>query len=107
MTDARKQDRLISVERFTKTTDVYGGEVKAWAPYCSAWASVVFGRGDERRQAAQEAASLTATFRVRSNSLTAAITTTDRIAFDGATWDISSNVPFNREGRDITAIRSA
>ena len=100
-------DKRITIERFTVTTDDYGGEVKAWATYCTAWANVTFGKGDERRQAAQEQASLTATFRVRANATTAAIATTDRIQFDGAAWDIASNVPYKREGRDITAIRPA
>ena len=100
-------NRRITVERFTATTDDYGGEVKAWATYCTAWANVTFGKGDERRQAAQEQASLTATFRVRANAPTAGITTTDRIIFDGGVWDIASNVMYKREGRDLTAIRAA
>jgi SPP1 family predicted phage head-tail adaptor len=100
-------DRRVRFERFGPIIDAYGGEVKDWQPYCAAWANVVFGRGEERRAAAQERASLTATFRVRANSQTVAITTADRIVFDGGMWDISSNVPFNRDGRDITAIRAA
>lgn len=101
-------NRRIAVERQSAPVDDgYTTQPGAWAPYCSAWANVVFGKGEERRQAAQEEASLTATFRVRANAKTDAIATTDRIQFDGAAWNISSNVPYKREGRDITAIRAS
>lgn len=100
-------DKRISIERATVTTDGYGGEDKVWTEFCPAWAKVINGRGDERRSAAQENASLAATFRVRANSKTRDVATTDRIVFDGAAWDISSNVAFGTDGRDITAIRPA
>lgn len=99
-------DKLIVVERGTVTTDGYGGEVIEWSPYCTEPASVTYGKGSERREAAQQSATIAATFRIRSNPTTNAITVTDRIAFDGGTWDVSSNVPYLREGRDITAIRN-
>lgn len=105
--DAGELDRRIVVERATIETDDYGGETKSWSQWCNPWAKVTYGRADERRQAAQEEASLAATFRVRANVKTSDIKTTDRIVYDNAMWDISSNVPFNRTARDITAIRAA
>ncbi len=105
--DAGELDRRIVVERATTSADDYGGETKTWSKWCKSWAKVTYGRADERRQAAQEEASLVATFRVRANAKTSAIETTDRIVYDGSAWDISSNVAFGRAGRDITAIRAA
>lgn len=97
---------LITIERATVAADDYGGEVKAWATYCQRGAAVTYGRADERRAAAQESASSAATFRIRSDPVTDAIAVTDRLVFNGGIWDISSNVPYNRDGRDITAIRA-
>ncbi|MEG3177047.1 phage head closure protein [Sphingomonas sp. RB3P16] len=105
--DAGELDRRVVVERATTETDDYGGEVKTWSQWCKPWAKITYGRAEERRQAAQEEASLVATFRVRDNAKTSDIRTTDRIVYENAVWDISSNVPFNRTGRDITAIRKS
>lgn len=104
---AGKADRQIVIERATVTTDDYGGEVATWSTICKPWAEINYGRGEERRQAAQESASLAATFRVRANPNTAGVTTKDRIQFDGSAWDITSNAPWQRDARDITATRSA
>lgn len=90
-------------------SDEYGGEIETWTEYCHPWACVNFGSGAERREAAQLAASASATFSVLRNAATAAVSVEDRIQFDGAIWEIGSVVP-SREynvGIDITAIRSA
>src|SRR3546814_6494216 len=103
------RNRKIIIERFTATTDDYGHGEKTWTDYCTEWAAVNFGTGQERREAAQESASVSATFHVLRNSKTAALTVQDRISFEGAVWDITSAVPsreFNA-GMDITAVRAA
>ena len=102
------RDRRITIERATITQDAMGGEVKAWAPFVQAWASVSFGTGQERRTAVQQSGSVPATFRILWNSTTSQIDDRDRIQFLGAAWDISSVVPFGlNEGVDITATRAA
>src|SRR3546814_7048096 len=91
------------------STDDYCHGEKTWTDYCTEWAAVNFGTGQERREAAQESASVSATFHVLRNSKTAALTVQDRISFEGAVWDITSAVPsreFNA-GMDITAVRAA
>ncbi len=102
-----RMNRRISIERKTVTADGYGGEVETWTELCAVAAEVLFGTGQERRTAAQESATQGATFRVRVSPLTASVTAADRIQFDGSTWDIAGNVPYLREGRDITATTSA
>ncbi|HYI42680.1 MAG TPA: head-tail adaptor protein [Sphingomicrobium sp.] len=102
---AGRRDRQITFERATVADDDYGGGSETWAAFATEWAQVSFGTGVERRTAAQEAASAPATFRVLANGRTSDVTTRDRIMFDGSAWDIVSNVPLGREGREITAVR--
>lgn len=98
---------LIQIERKTSTTDGYGGEVDTWTPFITEWAAVNYGTGNERRVAAQESATLTATFRIRDSEDARSVGPLDRISFDLGVWDIVSSVPYGREGRDITATRAA
>jgi SPP1 family predicted phage head-tail adaptor len=103
---AGSRDRRIRFERATVAVDSHGAEVPTWGDVGGAWAQVLFGTGQERREAAQEQATAPATFRVLANPLTKGITAKDRIRFDGSAWDIVSNVPLGRDGREITAVRS-
>lgn len=106
---AGPRSRLIIIQRFDVTgVDDYGQPERAWVEYCRAWASVSFGTAQERREAAQTQASMTATFSVLANPMTSAASVQDRISFDGGFWDITSNVQsreFNA-GRDISALRA-
>ncbi len=106
---AGPRDRKIVIERATVTQDAFGGEVKTWVTYAEAWAQVLFNKGSERREAAQEQAAAAATFIVLSDSKTSTVSVTDRILFDGSYWDIFGNIP-SRElnaGREIEAVRQA
>jgi len=98
---------LIQIERKTVESDGYGGEVETWTPFVTEWAAVNYGTGNERRVAAQESATLSATFRIRDSDDARSIGPLDRISFDLGVWDIVSSVPYGREGRDITATRAA
>jgi SPP1 family predicted phage head-tail adaptor len=106
---AGRRNRRVVFQRFTTTTNDYNEEIEVWADYATAFASVSFGTGQERREAAQETASAPATFQVVRNPLTAALTTRDRISFLGGLWDITSVVPSRDFQRfiDITATRTA
>lgn len=103
--DARELDQRIELQRKTVVSDGYGGEVETWSQILKPWAKAMYGTGGERRVAAQESATLTATFRIRSGPTADSVTPQDRIVFAGAQWDIASNVPYGRIGRDITATR--
>jgi head-tail adaptor len=102
-------DQRVTIQRATVSLDDHGGAAESWATYVSAWAQVRFGSAQERRSAAQEAATQSASFIVLANSLTLAITPLDRIAgYLGANWDIVSVVPDRRAGQvEITAVRKA
>lgn len=107
---SRPRDRKVTFQRAgAPTDDGYTVRPGEWEEYCVEWASVSFGTGQERREAAQKSASLPATFGVLANSKTRELSTTDRISFDGSFWDIISVVPSRQlnVGIDVTAIRSA
>lgn len=109
MSAAGRRDTLIVFQRDTGTTkDAHGGKIENWQTYASEWAAVQFGSAQERRQAAQELASQTATFRVPSNSKMLALNPKDRIAgYLGSDWDITSVAQFDRSDTVVTAIRLA
>ena len=108
----------IALERRGTATDDLGTEVGTWTLLARTRAQVSYGTGQERRQAAQEQASMTATFRVRRSSVTAALAPLgDRVRFDPSAtlpadpipadfpaWDITSVAPFERDAIDITAV---
>lgn len=105
---AGQRNRRITIERATFTRNALNEKVETWISYADAFAEVIFGTGQERREAAQESATAAATFRVLDTQLTRVVTTRDRISFDGTYWDITSVVPLGfNEGREITAVRAA
>ncbi len=108
MSAAGPRDTLIQFQRRTIVRDDHGGAVETWNDYASEWAAVKFGSAQERRAAAQEQATQTATFTVPANSLTIALTPMDRIAgYLGSTWDITGVALFGRADVSVTAIRLA
>ena len=104
--DPGARDRLITIQRATATTDDYGAEVLTWGTYTTAWAAVRYGTGAERRAAAQEGSSQSATFGVDYNSLTSTVTMRDRISFLGSLWDIVAAAPTQGNAMVVfTAVR--
>jgi head-tail adaptor len=69
----------ITLARYTATQDAAGEEVQSW---------VVYGRGQERRQAATEQGEQAATFRMHSNARTRGLLVSDRITHQATSWDI-------------------
>lgn len=102
-----KRNRQIAIERATVTVDDYGGETATWAVYATVRAEVLFGTGQERREAAQEQAQQSATFIVAWSPLLDAVEVHDRISFDGSDWDITNIAPvgLNKE-LHFTAVRA-
>lgn len=80
-------------EQAQPSQDQYGGEALAWDGAIPAWAKVLYGTGQERRQAAQESAEQTATVIVRHSVSLASLDPKDRVSFGGGAWDIVSIVP--------------
>jgi SPP1 family predicted phage head-tail adaptor len=98
--------RRITFERAIVTQDAHGGEIEAWSAVADAFAEVLFGTGQERREAAQELATQAATFIVPWTPTLATVAAKDRINGIGVLWDITSAalVGLNKEIH-FTAVR--
>jgi head-tail adaptor len=104
--DPGKRDWLVTVQGKTASTDVYGEEDPTWTDYVSAWAQVKFGNAQEKREAAQEGGSQSATFEFVRNNLLDAVTLAYRLWFMDSTWDITEVAHLDRQTLRITATRA-
>jgi head-tail adaptor len=94
MTPAGEFNQTLVFQRNIAGRSALGGKAAAnWESIGSRKAKVLYGTGAERRGAAGEQAVQPATFRTRADSLTRTVKVTDRIAFLGQYWDITSVVP--------------
>ncbi|MFC0684632.1 phage head completion protein [Novosphingobium clariflavum] len=98
MPGAGKRDKLVKLQRYTATEDDYGEDNPAtWPEFGQEWARIIWGRGSERREAAQMQAQQAATIQVLDNSNTRSLRAKDRFAWNGMNFDIAaSGVPVNR-----------
>lgn len=108
-TPAGKRRDRITFMRATVALDSFGGEIETWVELGRRWAWIVYGTGQERREAAGQQATVPATFNVPRDALTRDLRAKDRIDFDGASWNITGAPVRSREldGMDITAMRGA
>jgi SPP1 family predicted phage head-tail adaptor len=109
ITAAGQRDTRIVFQRDVGTgKDAHGGKVENWQTFYATKAAVRFGSAQERREAAQESVTQSATFRVLANSKTRSLTPLDRIAgYLGSVWDITGVAQFDRTEVEITAVRKA
>ncbi len=68
-------------------------------------ASVKFGTAQEKREAAQESASQSATFECLRTPTLDAVPMTARIEFDSSQWDITERSPLDRKAIRFTGVR--
>lgn len=93
MTDPGQRPHLITIQRQgAATDDGYTSTPGEWATHTTAWARILYGSGQERRDAAQESAAQAATFECDWSPTLAAVKTTDRIIIFDTAWDINSRV---------------
>jgi SPP1 family predicted phage head-tail adaptor len=107
MPAASQRTELIVFQRATVTTDDYGQEIETFADYATRRARVRFGTAQEKREAARESASQTATFECVRSATLDGITNEDRIVYLGDNWDINETAPLDRATIRFTAIRLA
>lgn len=101
--NSRARQTLVSFQRAVTAENDLGEAVSTWQQLGQAKARIYWGRGDERRQAAQEQGVQAATFEVLANSMTRALAITDRIIADGRVWDITGIAPIERGSLELTA----
>jgi head-tail adaptor len=90
------------------STNEYNETVEDWVgptTIATRMARVRFGTAQEKREAAQEAASQAASFECVRSSALDAIPMTARIGFDGSQWDITERAPLDHKTIRFTAIR--
>lgn len=92
MSDPGKRPHKVSIQRAIVATDDYGGETRTWHETATGWAAVLYGTGQERREAAQTNASVAATFVFDWNPTIAATKPTDRLYVFNTAWDVNSAV---------------
>lgn len=105
---AGQRDCVIVFIAAATTTDDYNQTVEDWGnptTLATRNARVRFGTAQEKREAAQESASQSATFECVRSSTLEAIPMTARISFDGSQWDITERAPLDRQTIRFTAIR--
>jgi len=110
MQGAGRRDTRITILRAVMSENAFGEPVPSGAPVtvCATMARVIYGRGEERRRAAMESATVPATFRVLATTQTRAVHEGDTLVTAGpldGEWDIESVVPFGRNELDITATK--
>lgn len=107
MPSASRRTELIWFERATITEDEHGGEILTWPGtyFATRRARVRFGTSQEKREAAQETATQTATFECVRSSTLLNVTMKDRIIYMGRAWDIVENAPLDTATIRFTATR--
>jgi hypothetical protein len=88
--------------------DEYNQTVEDWdnpTTLATRNARVRFGTAQEKREAAQESASQTATFECIRSPVLDAVPLTARISFDGSQWDLTERAPLDRKTIRFTGVR--
>lgn len=108
MPSAGQRDRQITFLAAATSLNDDGDTVENWtspATIATRLARVRFGTAQEKREAAQETASQSASFECYRSPALDAIPMTARIGFDGSQWDITERAPLDRETIRFTAMR--
>jgi len=94
----------VTFQRMASTTDDYGNTTGTWSDHASRYAHLIerLGQEDIEQGALQDVA--VATMRVRSDTLTNAITTADRVLARGIYWAITSIMQVSAKG-DLLEMR--
>jgi head-tail adaptor len=98
--EAGRKNRLVTFYPKIVTEDPLGVESEVDGQPIRAWANVLFGSGQERRDAGQQGAVQAATFRVLSTAALREARESWEIEFNGARWGVTSIVPIG-EADDI------
>lgn len=92
MTDPGQRFHLVTIQSATKSVNEHGDEIPTWGNVATAYAAVLYGTGQERRQAAQENAFQAATFNFEWNPTVAGIKPAWRLFCFDTPWDVISAV---------------
>lgn len=110
MPGAGELDRRITFERASSVPNAFNEPVETWAPFLTVSARRQDASDGEKMAAEQVGASLRSRFVVRSSAQTRAVKPVNRIAYDGAIWNIEG-IKETAQGRrrflEVTAVKDA
>ncbi|TDW65354.1 head-tail joining protein [Novosphingobium sp. PhB55] len=102
---AGPRDKLVTLQRRSSGQDEYGEDVPAsYSDVSQEWARFFWGRGSERREAAQMQSQQAATIQVLDNGNTRSMRARDRIVLGELNFDIAApGLPITRGELEFTA----
>lgn len=86
--DAGQLDRRITLQRMTEIDDGYATSPSTWETLATVWAQLMPLSSVERAAAGENAAFGKATFRIRRDSSWSDLNATDRVQYDGRSFNI-------------------
>lgn len=106
---AGPRDKLVTLQRRSAGEDEYGEDVPAsYSEVGQEWARFFWGRGSERREAAQMQSQQSATIQVLDNGNTRSMRARDRIVLGEINFDIAApGVPITRGELEFTVTAAA
>lgn len=101
--DAGKLDRRVTILRRDASDDGFSSDAASYDDVGKRWMSRQEASDGEQIRAAALGATISARFQCYRDSLTAAINTGDRLAYDGVTYEVTGTKEIGfREGVEIT-----
>lgn len=99
---AGKLDRIIDIQRLSRTVDDYGTETEAWAPVATLRAQLVQSSTEEFMSSFGSSAETAAVFRIRYRD---DLLTSDRVTYWGQSYDVKEIKELGRrEGLDLRCV---
>lgn len=106
--DAGKLDRQITLQPRLLTKNDFNEDVETWPYGLTVWASYEPVKDGERLRAAEVAATITARFQIRWSPDVTGLSETDRLSFDGRSFDVVGVKEIGRrDGLEISAAARA
>ena len=101
---AGPRDKLVTLQRRSSGQDEYGEDVPAsYSEVSREWARFFWGRGSERREAAQMQSQQSATIQVLDNADTRSMRARDRIVLGALNFEIAApGIPVTRGELEFT-----
>lgn len=99
---AGKLDRIIEVQRLSRTVDDYGTETEAWTPVATLRAQLVQSSTEEFMNSFGSSAETATVFRIRYRD---DLLTSDRVTYRGQSYDVKEIKELGRrEGLDLRCV---
>lgn len=107
MATASERTELIVFQRATTAEDDYGEPVSSGnTTIATRRARVRFGTAQEKREAAQEGGTQSATFECERSAVLDGVLLSDNISYLGSVWDLTEIAPLDRKTIRFTGTRA-